>query len=572
MIRSLIRCGALAGAIGLGACDLTVVNENNPETERVLASPKDVESLLGTQYLRWHAGVYGSSISNVRGMANVSSFETFSSLANNGQGQVISIPRPPFNNAVGNGFAPEHRRMYFILSEVARVTSNVLTKLDDPTFNLGSAGETAQNARARAFAEFLRGLSHGYLALIYDSASTVSPGQGTEDAGVLQGYQEVMDTALSALQQAIDAANLTVTGGNGFPLPATWLPSNTSFSAANFVRLARSYRARFRANLARTKAERDAANWDLVIADAQNGNTDDHYNLMNTTTGPFDAWMQQWNGFGLWHQMTPFVIGMADTSGSYADYIATPLDERQASATEPFILATPDLRYPQGATRAAQRLDMPHPNCATVPCKRYFRNRTTPDQLTGASWGWSQYDFIRYHPFNVNGASALNPAGTGAPRNGLLPYFLKAELDLLEAEGHLNKNNFAAAAALINKTRTLAGLPAITAFDGSSPVPGGNACVPKVPVGPSFNTIACGNMYEAMKYEKRIETQHTSFATWLLDGRGWGDIAEGTGVCWATPYEDLQARSKPGEVHEIYSAGGFATGNICTAVKGTYGW
>ena len=58
MMRTLIRCGALAGAIGLGACDRTVVNPVSPGTERVLKTPADVENLLSSQYLRWHNGLY----------------------------------------------------------------------------------------------------------------------------------------------------------------------------------------------------------------------------------------------------------------------------------------------------------------------------------------------------------------------------------------------------------------------------------------------------------------------------------------------------------------------------------
>jgi hypothetical protein len=580
MIRSLIRCGTVAGAVLLGACDLVVRNPNQPEEARVLAAPKDVEALLSTQYLRWHAGVYGNSISNQAGMAAVTSFELFSSLANNGMGQVVSIPRPQFNNAVGNAFGPEHSRTYNILSEVTRITSNVLNKLNTEGFTLAEpgTGNTAQDARARSFAHFVRGIALGYLALVYDSAAIVSPGMSPEDPGVLASHVEVMDSALSGLQQALDAANLQVTGNNGFPLPQTgsgWIPSNTTFTAAEFRKLIRSYRARLRANNPRSPAENATVDWDAVIADAQNGITEDHYNRTSTTTGPFYGWMGQWAGFGLWHQLAPFYIGMADTSGSYAAYIATPLDAR--GSDPPFFLATPDLRFPQGATRAAQQADMPLPPCNPVPCKRYLRNRTTPDQLTGPGWGWSQYDYIRFHPWSNKGASALEPAGsTGA--NGLFPFFTLVENRMLEAEGHIRKGNFQAAAALINLSRVANGLAAITTFNGTAPVPGTNVngvgtCVPKVPVGPSFNTVACGTILEAMKYEKRIETTQTHHMAWFLDARRWGDLVEGSGTCWATPYQDLQARTKPGEVHAIYSTGGVGTGQVCTAQgKGTYGW
>ena len=101
-----------------------------------------------------------------------------------------------------------------------------------------------------------------------------------------------------------------------------------------------------------------------------------------------------------------------------------------------------------------------------------------------------------------------------------------------------------------------------------SPVPGGNACVPKVPVGPNFNTLGCGNMFEALKWEKRNETAYTGFIQWFMDGRGWGDLPEGTPLEWAPPYQDLQARGKTGT--QIYSVGG---GTLpFSAAKGTYGY
>ncbi|MGE0441024.1 MAG: hypothetical protein AB7L66_11375 [Gemmatimonadales bacterium] len=560
MIRSFIRAGALAGVVVLAACDLAVQNPNQPETERVLKTPADVEALLGTQYLRWHTGMYGA-LGSVWGQSMVQSFENFSSLSNNCMGQRVGIPRPANDNAVGNGCGGDQLRVYSIENEVARTSSNILARLNAADFTLGSA---AQDARARAFAEFLRGMSLGYVALTYDSGTVVTPDLGPEDPGELVGYQEVMAGALDALQAAIDAATTSASGANGFPLPSTWLPGPTSMTSAEFVKLIRSYRARFRAAVARTPAERAAVNWDAVIADAQAGITEDHYNTTNTVSGPFKSWVAQLHTFGTWHQMTPFVIGMADKSGSYATWVATPLDDRSADGT-PFFMITDDLRFPQGATRAAQQADFQVSSCsaAGAVCARYFRNRPTGNDIkAGPSWGWSNYDFVRYYPWRTS--------GNGTGQNGDLPFFLKAELDLLEAEGQFRKGNFAAAAALVNKTRVdHGGLPPITAFDATSPVPGGDACVPKVPVGPSYSTVACGNLFEAIKYEKRIETIQTHFMAWLIDMRGWGDLAEGTGVHWAVPYQDLQARGRVG--NEIYSTGGTG-GNSGAAAKGTYGW
>lgn len=562
MMRFKIRGGVLALAIGLSACELAVQNPNNPETDRVLRTPADVENLLGTQYLRWHTAMYGS-LGNVWGMSAVQSHEDFSSLSNNCMGQRVGIPRASNDNQIGNGCASENRRVYFIESEVTRITSNVLAKLNDPEFTMGTA---AQDARARAFAEFVRGLALGYLALTYDSAAIVTPEMGGEDAGELVGYQEVMAAALTGIQTAIDIAANPPAGANGFPLPTTWLPSSTAMSAAEFVKLARSYKARLRANVARNPAERAAVDWDAVIADAQNGISADHDNITSTTLGPFNSWVSQWHTFTTWHQMTPFVIGMADNSGAYAAWTALPLAQRGAAA--PFFMTTPDLRFPQGATRAAQNADFAITSCSgpSLKCKRYFVNRASgQDTFSGDSWGYSNYDFVRFYSWRTSGA--------GTARNGPLVFFTKAELDLLEAEGQFRKGNFAAAAALVNKTRVAnGGLPAITVFDATTAVPGGADCVPKVPSNAAITgggTVACGGLFEALKWEKRIETIQTHYMAWFLDHRGWGDLTEGTGVHWAAPYEDLQARGRSGA--QIYSTGG-TTGNTGSAPKGTYGW
>lgn len=557
MNRNLIRCAALVALIGLGACkekQLTVTNPNAPDAKKALSSPADLENFLGSYYKRWHTAMYGST-TNMWGMASVQSFEDFSTLSNNCMGQRVGIPRAANDNSIGNGCSGEQSRVYTIENEVQRVASSVLAQLNTPGYTLGSA---AEDARGKAFAQFLRGLALGYLAMTYDSTAIIDETTKAEDPGTLSGYPEVMAAALDALDKAIASANESVAAGGqgGFPLPTTWIPSSTSFTAPEFIKLVRSYKARFRANVARTPAERAAVNWDAVIADAQNGITANHDNITASTGGPFNSWVATWDGAGTWHQMTPFIIGMGDVSGAYAAWTAAPLGSRGPD----FLMVTPDLRFPQGATRLDQQTDFASSSCqaASQTCKRYYVNRPNgSDPGAQISWGGSQYDFIRFHSWRVS--------GDGTSQNGKLIFFTVAELNMLEAEGDIRKGKFAEAAALINKTRTKNGLPAITAFDGTSPVPGGDVnCVPKVPTALT-GPLKCGNMMEAMKWEKRVEEQYTHFMAWFYDGRGWGDLPEGTGLHWATPFADLQVRNKP-----VYSTGGGT--NPASAAKGTYGW
>ena len=521
MIRNVIRSVALGAALfALSACtdNLTVQNPNAGDTERVLGTPLDAENRLGSYYKRWHSGVYGS-ITNLEGMADIYGMMSFSSLANNCMNSHYPFVGSTAFNGPGNTCQGEQYRLYSIQGEVNRVSSSFLKAMDGGL----TLGSPARDNRDRAFAELLRGLSLGYVALMHDSAGIVWAGSGAQEAGDLHGYKEVMDSAYAALQRSIDAANGSTAGAGGFPLPATWIPSPTSFTQVEFIKLVRSYRARLRANIARTPAERalvgGIVDWPAVIADAAAGFSVNHDITTSTTVGPANGWRNQYETFRSWHQMPPMIIGMADVSGSYATYIATPVSDRGAG-NNAFFMVTPDLRFPQGATRAAQQADFPITSCqgASQTCKRYFANRIGNDEFSGPGWGWSNYDMVRFHSWATSGA--------GTSRNGPLLHFAKAELELLRAEGLYRQGNFAAAGAIVNVTRVLNGLPAITVFDATTAVPGGANCVPKVPVAP-FNVVACGNLWEALKYEKRIETAMTAYAPWYLDSRGWGDLVTG---------------------------------------------
>ena len=560
MTKSILRGAAITAAlIGAVACNdtkLDVVNPNSGESARVLGTPNDAEALLGTYYKRWSSGVYGST-GDLQGMASMLSLMNYSSLANNGLNARTPFTGATNSNAPGNVVAGEQYRLYSYMGEVNRVASTFLTQLD-AGLNLGSPARTA---RDKAFAEFLRGVSIGYTALMHDSVSIVSVGQSPQDAGVLVGYKAAADSAYAALQRSVDQANVTATGDQGFPLPTAWIPSPTSWTKPNFIQLVRSYRARLRANMARTPAERAAADWTAIVADAQNGFTADHLITTNVTTGPTNSWRSQFLSFVTWHQMPPFFIGMADVSGSYAAWIAQPLGDRNG-----FTMVTPDLRFPQGASRAEQQADFAITSCtsANTACKRYFVNRPSGNDVSsGNGFGFSNYDHVRFYSWASNGD------GSGA-RNGPTPHMVKTELDMLQAEGLYRQGSYAAVAALVNVTRTRNGLPAITAFDATSPVPGGAQCVPKVPVAP-FNVVACGNLWDALKYEKRIETAYTHYAPWFLDGRGWGELPKDTPLFWAVPYQDLQARGAA--LTAIYGTG-LGTGNApnSVAAQSVYGW
>jgi len=102
--------------------------------------------------------------------------------------------------------------------------------------------------------------------------------------------------------------------------------------------------------------------------------------------------------------------------------------------------------------------------------------------------------------------------------------------------------------------------------DLTTPVPGGSGCVPRVPQPPDFTTTACGNIFEALKWEKRMETAFIGYGSWYFDDRGWGDLPEGTALNWPVPWQEMDARVEP-----FYNMPDVAKGTLPGAAKGTYG-
>lgn len=537
------------------ACEnaLEVDNENNPDRKRVLAKPADVEGLAASQFQQIVDATTGNLARTHTGMLTAA-FENASGLANNGLGPRSFMPRQPIGNGRGNAYEFENFADFRIHSGVARNMAAVLARAKTPGFTLGTTAGDEQ--RLRAWSHFVRGVALGNLSLVYDSAGIPRPQDEPLFIPPLEGYKAVNAEALANFDSALVYARMSGTSA----LPGGWLtgPGGANVSAADFIRVIRSYKARMRVGVARTPTERAAVDWNQVVADARSGIAADLVANMNPSAG----WDYQWLASTLhfrdanWHQMTYYIIGMADASGGYDAWLATNRDDRR-----PFLIVTPDLRFPRGATRADQvRGKQGAAKNDTTPAVRdtvlrYFRNRDPGLDQASTGWQASFYDHYRWRAF------------ADAGRIGPFPIFTRAENDMLAAEGLIRSGSIAAADTLIDRYRTRNGLPALSGVvtTATDPVPGGASCVPRVPVGPNFTSTACGTVFEAMKWEKRMETAFTTYGAWFFDSRGWGDLPEGTPVHWPVPYQELDARRKP-----IYDQGG--AGKPGGATASSYGF
>ncbi len=531
--------------LGLTACSgdsLNIVNINNPDVARAYATPAGVEGVvagLGVQLF-----VPQRSTESVNTQAKILTGESFATVANFGMAARGQIPRSIISNELGNDNQTGNLANFNSFSRVSRTAANAIVAINALATRGQTIGSPAQDARAKAFSFFILGQALGNLALAYDSAAIVTPAVPSDVVPGLSSSAAVTTTALQMLDSAIAVASsaAATNGASGFPLPTTWI-NGVSLTQANFVRLARSFKARYRAGTARTPAQRAAVDWAAVIADATNGITADHAVNVGAGSGwsaTFDV--SQIYVTGGWHSLPYFYYGMADVSGGYDNWLATARDSRRA-----FLIVSPDTRWPRGATRAAQQAEAP---TVALPVGRYFRNRPAGEDVPITGPGDSFYDHRRYGAVNLNSLAG--------------PYvdFSKTELDMLAAEGYIRTGNFAAATPLINATRVRNGLTAIAGVTSATqPISTDLAtCVPRVPQAPAFTSTACGNILEAMKYEKRMETAFTGYMVWFADNRGWGDNVEGTTVEWPVPYQEMQARQS-----------GFYNGTN-RSVKGTYGF
>jgi hypothetical protein len=492
--------------LGLNACaDLDVVNQNAPNAESALSQPGDVQSLIQGSFGSWWLTSHHQN-GSAWILGNVS-FQNSSWPANFGMVFYSQLPRIAVVNDPTHEFYSN--KLDYVWSQNYRALSAVaqgLTSLDNP--EIGGAFTASNLQRASAFSKFMQGMAHGSLALHYDEIFIIDENTDLTEEQVPVGYMDGMSAALGYFDEAIALA----TGAN-FTIPATWM--SVEMSAADLALLARSMKARYRANVARNPAERAAVDWTAVISDVDGG-LDEWVMDVGYFLAPFwNAHVGQMSSRVGWAQASYMIDGMADLSGNYQRWLNSggsnpetrfpDLDDGSA-----VLIHTPDTRWPSGATKAEQ---VDNPGSMR---EAWAGSRGQPSRGTHR---WSHYANTTLD-FHRDGGRAV-------------PEITTHEMRLLRAEGLIRLGgaaNLDEAAALINVTREAAGLNATNgAGDNSS-------CVPRLPSGD------CGDLLEMLKWEKRLHTGffgvHTN--SWYFDGRGWGDLYLGTPLSLPLPCLDAE--------------------------------
>ena len=334
------------------------------------------------------------------------------------------------------------------------------------------------------FAKFIIAINTLKHGLYFDQAFIADTAMAPGDRGItFSPSAVVLATARAELRNIIADARATT----AFTWPATFI-NGRAITRDELIRIAYSYLVKADVYAPRNPAERATVNWAAVLARLDSGITRDFGHQADPTiAGTSSTYIN--NSFAQSTvRISNRLLGPADTSGQYQLWHSQPLSNRTA-----FTITTPDRRI-HGATNA-------------VTGTRFIRLTTTMGSATNGPYLTSSYRSIRY----------LNTAADSGNRAFVLELSLD-EMKFIRAEALWRLGRSVEAAALINPTRLAANLKAV---DANGP-PAGRDCVPKKVNG------TCGDLFDAIQYEKRIELYpYQAEVTWF-DARGWGKLVQGT--------------------------------------------
>ena len=513
-----------AAAVVFAGCELNVANPNAPDRARALASPDDVETLIGSAYGVWwqaahhwngHGPAFGITADHASG-----------SWGNFGMRDFNEEPRKAFDNNPSYGNSEVAEDPWGDSYASISASSDGLRSIDEG-LEIGPGGE--RNPRAIAWAKFNQGVGHCTLANVYDKAFIIDENTDLQAVGDAVDASTVLAAALAFFDEAI-----AVAGSNSFSLERSWLPE-LALTNTELVRLARSYKARCRANQPRWSNETASVDWASVVGDVDAGITEDLKVLGDQISSWWDGYATYGYGDPGWVRADMHWIGLGDTSGNYEAWINTPVAQRQA-----FDVTSPDQRiavagggegFPSVATWAA----------TGDPYTEWYS--TTPHPPSRGTYTLSRYVGAQHRTYT----DTCDQCWFGPMMEMGL-----SEMQLLKADALMQMGNMAGAAAIINVTRAIGGLMPMGA-SGTAP-----DCIPH----PRYDgTGACGDLEDALLYEFMFEAAALSAGLNHYMNRRHGSLVPGTVLQLPVPGRELEVLEIP-----IYTFGGGGPGSAPPSV------
>jgi hypothetical protein len=396
---------ALLVSFSLISCEsLDVINENQPDALEALGNPSDVISLIdgaGTNLMKRTIGFSGM-------FYNLMSDQTSTTNAYQGFWNFADQPRLQINNSptnsdlgasVGGDWSGFNNYVFS-----ANLVIDLIEFKKSPMVIDGV--DYAPQMLAQAY--FIKGLSQGFLSMIYDKAYIVNP---DTDFATLEfsDYNTVALTAIENIEKSISLASAV----SGFKY---FIYQGYNLNKADFNEVANSFMAKILISNPRTKAEAATVDYTKVLAYANKGISKD---FNPPTNGGYEFFnnMQDWSTYTL-----------SDGAG----YLPTDIK----------VLSFLDSSYPKDyPSDATIILD---PATSTDPRLSYFKYATSFGYLR-ESRGRALFTNYKNERFFTNNDRGTLPGLS-------TDIFHTEELDYIKAEAQLKSAGAASAAAVLNSS------------------------------------------------------------------------------------------------------------------------
>lgn len=540
---------ALAGATA--ACqELEVTNLNLPDSERALSNADAVQAVISSSFTIWWGRMHNAGDAfnyfpdaadeftrTVQSRGVQASFEPRLPLNNDPEAPSVWIPRSAWDG-FPSGMANAN--------DAIRVIQNGLriTVADTEDEEL-----TDRTDRALAFARVWQGINLGYLALVQDRAAPADENTQLGDPSDwerenMRPFTDIIPMAVAMIEEGIRVAET----GDEWELPPSFI-NQQGYNNQELIEFAHTMIARILIYAARTPEQRAQVDWQKVLFHTERGLTFDFGPVLESGVITSSGYGQRAHGGWTspntaFYRVDPRVIGMADVSGAYQEWLATPLDERVA-----FEIVSPD--------RRVQGLEPGQPG-------GYIRPGALNIQVDRGAYNGSLYALWR---------RSNDPRVVGRQWDNSLKAIATADENrLYRAEAHLRLGNRQAAADLINETRTRgvrlsatvsvpSNLPPVTA-DG---VPAAADCVPRANFGQA-GPGQCGTLMDALFYERTIELMGMDTYRAWMDFRGFGFLQAGMLEQMPIPGRYLVSMGIP-----LYTFGGIGGDGGAVGPPGPFG-
>ncbi len=500
---------ALIGLLAFvtNACsDLAVTNLNDPDRQRAIQTPGDVESLISGSFnsVFWsYQGSYPVCPLSTAANAHASSWGNWGMMDSRWE------PRIAFNNDPSYNYSGVAEVPWGdAYSALAGARDGLAALADGLKIMEGSVDVTQ---RSVAFGKFVQGLAHANIARLYDQAFIIDENTDLANIQLVPALQ-VYEAAMEKFDEALQIAQ-----SNSFTIPSSWVGFGGDWSSSDMVKFIKAWKVRATIQMPRNVADRQSLapygkDWNWVLTTLADGLPFDYVNYYDGQTWGWHRSKLHCGGWQTgWNRTDMRTLGPADVSGAWETWInAAPTDRL------PFDIVTPDSRISVPMTPKTHGTKVQYLGNSPFPSSRGI-------------WTYSNYLYSGwYYPDFL----------------GTYPDFVEAEVDFIRAEAWYYLGQFDKVREVVNQYRANGDLPP---FVSNQNPDGTDLCVPQMPNG------SCGDLWEALKYEKRIDNFHYGSGSEFMDDRGWGDLVSGTWLELPVPGEELLLM-----LMEIYTFGGNA--------------